>query len=151
VPDISATRPVAGAAIETAWGQQLHDAVETVLGARTALGPHTSSYAIPYSTPGVIPDTTVSAVPAGTHLVIAAVDIDATSGGFGIASVYCQVGGVAQTPAIDFAGAAGTRATIVGVWLVTLAAAADIRLAASKSLNAGTAQAVLDKCTLTVL
>lgn len=42
MPDVTAVRPVAGQPIETAWGQQIHDAVEGIQAGTVALASSTT-------------------------------------------------------------------------------------------------------------
>ena len=151
MPDITAARPVAGAPIETLWGQQAHDLIESVFGARTVNGP-TASWPFVFSTFTDIPQMVLTGVPIGTHLVLLAATVDATTAGFGAASIQCVVDGVAQAGVVQFmAAAAGYRTTLAGVWLVTVTGAGAVKLQGSKSVNAGNAQAVGNAMMLAVL
>jgi hypothetical protein len=152
MPDITAARPTAGAPIESAWGGQVHDALESILGARQASGP-TASYQVPYNVFTAVPQLVLTGVPAGLHLVLVAMDLDSTATGFGAAQAVPFVDGVqAPGPLIEFmAAAAGHRVTGSQVWLVTVTGAGTVEVRAMKTANAGQVQAVLGRCTLTVL
>ena len=62
MPDIAATRPAAGAPIESAWGGQVHDTLEGVqtgtatvtFSASTASGVVTVTFPRPYASPPVV-------------------------------------------------------------------------------------------------
>lgn len=154
MPDIPATRPVAGAPIETAWGQQIHDAIESVLGARSVgVGPiPIGSWPIPYNVATLIPGMSLSAVPAGMHLVFAQVSFDCTSAGFGTAVVRLEMDGVQQVPDLRFiCPTAGIRITTAGFWIVNPIAPVTLRLTGMKTTNGGTVQVVQDTAVLTVL
>jgi hypothetical protein len=104
MPDIVASRPIAGQPIETAWGQQLHDAVE---GIQTGQATITNAGAAAGSTPVVFPVPfagipRVVGMPTGASTVFACTASLVTTDGFTFAAIRVD---------------AGTAGTIVCDWI----------------------------------
>jgi len=107
VPDITAARPTSGTPIETAWGDQVHDALEglqsgnaSVVFASTAVAVLRVTFPRAYTVPPVVVVTPIST--GGTH--------------------YGYVGAVTTTYAdVGIATRTGTAVsgTVVACWIAT--------------------------------
>lgn len=86
MPDITATRPASGAAVESAWGAQVHDMLEgiqvgtvTISVAAAALGTAVATFPRPYASAPRVLLTLQSVVSSGqAHAWIASAGITAT-------------------------------------------------------------------------
>lgn len=90
----------------------------------------------------------------GTYLVVGVFDMNVSVNGVGVCVGFLNVGGVTQAEQAllqNTAAATGDRATVSQVWVVTTTGGNLFKLRARKTINAGTAQAMLTHTSIMAL